>query len=63
MTRSGHCACEIEAAGEPDLGIGESKTWALSERAGYRASESHLKSVENPGDPERKDDEGVEPPP
>jgi hypothetical protein len=28
--RPEHCAGEIEAAGEPDLGIGEGKTWALS---------------------------------
>ena len=61
--RADHGADEIGAAGEADLGIREAQGGAGFQRAGDRPRKRHLQPVEDPGDPERRDDENVEPAP
>src|SRR5262249_37160832 len=55
-----HRTGEIRARREAHIRIRELKLWTLLQGAGHRASERHFKSVENPGDAERNDDEGME---
>src|SRR5262245_38939817 len=51
---------EIGAAREPHIDVGESEPRTLLEGGRYGAGERHLEAVENPGDAERDDDEGME---
>ena len=56
-------AGQVGAGGESDVRIAELQRRALLQRARERARERHLEPVENPGDPERDDDQRVEAPP
>src|SRR5439155_9498166 len=58
--RARYRAGKVRAARQPDLGIGEVKLRAFLQRARDRAGQRHLQAIENPGDPKRNDDEGVE---
>ena len=58
--RTEHGAREIGGVGNTEIEIGEMQRRALLQRAGQRTSQGHLESVENPGDPEREHDAGME---
>ena len=58
--RAQHRAGEIGAGGEADVGIAELQDRARLQCAGDRAGERHFEPVEDPGDAERRDHQGVE---
>ncbi len=58
--RTQHRPGEIEARGEPDLGVGQLEHGAFFQRAGDRPGQRHLQPVQHPGDAERHDHERVE---
>ena len=61
--RAGDRADQVGAADEPDLGRREMQYRAFLQSAGDRPGDGHLEPVENPGDAERDDDQGVKPRP
>ncbi len=58
-----HGAGEIGAAREPNIGVGKVQARALLERARQRAGQRDFQPVQNPGDTERGDHQGVKAPP
>ncbi len=58
--RAQHRAGDIGAGGDADVGVGELQDRAVLERARHRAGERHFQAVENPGDAERGDHQGME---
>ena len=62
-TRAEHGPGDVGAAGQADIGVAELQDRALLQGARHGARQRHLEPIEDPGDPERHDDEGVEPTP
>ena len=56
---TGDRASEVGAADEPNLRRAEMQDRAFLQRSGNRAGQGHLEAVEDPGDTERGDDEGM----
>jgi hypothetical protein len=56
-------AGQIGAARQPYIGVGEMETRALLERTRQRTGQRDFQPVQNPGDAERYDHQGVEAPP
>ena len=55
-----YCSGEISTARKPDVGVGEVQHRTVFERAGKRARQRYLQSVENPGNAERRHHERME---
>ena len=58
--RAQHRAGQIGAVGETDIEVTEAKRSAVFQRARQRACQSHLESIENPGDAQSRDDARME---
>ena len=57
--RPEHRAGQIGAAGETDIGIGHAEACARLERSCDGTGKRHFQAIENPGNAEGHDDEGV----
>jgi hypothetical protein len=61
--RAQHRAGQVGAGRQPDVGVAELQDRASLQGAGDCTGERHLQAVEDPGDTQRHDDQGVKPPP